>query len=202
MPHALLFAGVGAAAAELVERGYITSDFNQISLLCGLVMSLLLTFRLTFSFNRYEEAISTVSSLQGCCRRLTSRLCASLDANDDASHQTIIDSRRRLVLVFLLCKVRVRGGEGHSLSELERIGLLTAAERTLLERPLLHGLEGSEEAGDRFPSKARVALVVHWMWRDLSALMRSGAIHEYQYSQIDADLGQLSAASNHLDASP
>ena len=78
--HAFIFAGVGAGAAYLVERDLLSHDFTSISLLTGLVMSLLLTFRLTFSFNRYAEAVATIAGLQGLCTQLVAKVCGSLDA--------------------------------------------------------------------------------------------------------------------------
>ena len=69
-PHALLFAAVGAGAAALVEYGFLNENYDQISLLCGLVMSLLLTFRLSFAFARFEHAVAIVSSIQSTSRSL------------------------------------------------------------------------------------------------------------------------------------
>ena len=42
IPHACIFATIGAGAGYLAEKHYIEHDINEISLVCGLVMSLLL----------------------------------------------------------------------------------------------------------------------------------------------------------------
>lgn len=146
IPQALVFAGIGAFAAWLVDAGYLSHDVNQVSLLCGLVISLLFTFRLNFSFARYEDAIHVTSAIQGSCRRVTARICAYLPSEGRAGNDTADDQdedvvetvhrvRRWLILVFLLCKARVRAESGPGsldLAAFEHSGLLTAEELALM----------------------------------------------------------------------
>ena len=86
--HALLFAAIGAGAAALAVRDWLRHDYDQLSLICGLVMSLLLTFRLNFAYQRYDHAFATVASFQATSRQLVSRLCAT------STHRTQSPSRR------------------------------------------------------------------------------------------------------------
>ena len=215
VPHALFFAAVGALAAWLVERGILTHDFNEISLLCGLVISLLFTFRLNFSFARYDEAINAVSAIQGDCRRITARLCAYLpsdpaDAQSPAtSHSADLEAsvfrvRRWLILIFLLCKARVRADDANlDFALLKSIGLITEAECELLERPVTSSKP--EEEGrlrgrvDTFPSKARVTLVCQLIWSDLSLHLRSGAFHAQQFNALDNEVSALGKSFGQLD---
>lgn len=205
--HATVFAVVGTGAVELVEQDILHHDFNEISLLCGLVMSLLLTFRLTFSFNRYEEAVATVAGLQGCCRRLTAKLCAAFDAEDADSREAVFRMRRWQSLALVLSKERVRGdrlgGSADFLVTLECVGLLTADERDQLEAPLLFPAANTDESAscsERFPSKGRGALVMQWMWVELTRQMRRGSLHPQTYASLDGDVGMLSQLHNRLDA--
>ena len=134
--HAFIFAGVGAGAAYLVERDLLSHDFTSISLLTGLVMSLLLTFRLTFSFNRYAEAVATIAGLQGLCTQLVAKVCGSLDASDAQQVASVLRLRRWLSLACVLSKLRLRGEPG-DLSLLEAAGLLSSDEHDLFRKPLL-----------------------------------------------------------------
>ena len=224
VPQALVFAGIGALAAWLVDRGYLQHDVNEVSLLCGLVISLLFTFRLNFSFARYEEAVNAISALQGGCRRLISRLCAYLPP-DEVSSEEVIESvhriRRWVILVFLLCNARVRSDDTHAINfaTLEAMGLVTPEERRLLKLHVtsssspaaaaaaaaaaaVTGAEAPMVADEQlgtFPSKARVHFVCHLLWGELSLHLRQGRVHPQQFAMLDKEVGELAHEYNRLE---
>ena len=106
VPHALPFAALGGGAAYMAHKGILEEDVNEVSLVCGLVMSLLLSFRLTFSFNRYEEALGIIANLQSTCRRLMARFCSCLAPDDPEAVAVARRVHRWLSLSCMLCKAR------------------------------------------------------------------------------------------------
>lgn len=220
VPHACCFAAVGALAAYLVERNILTTDFSEIALICGLVISLVFTFRLNFSFARYEDAVNSVMAIQGCNRRLISRLCAYMprpEDGDEETTETVLRIRRWLTLTFIFCRARVRSHEEQvRFSELVSLGILTPEEKELMEKPVISSAfsttaepssasSGADHEapppvhGERFPSKARVTLVAMLAWHELSAQLRRGTVQTQQFASLDAEVSHLAEAFNRID---
>ena len=199
--HSLLFACLGGLAAELVSRGWLKTDVNEVSFICGLVMSLLLTFRLTFSFNRYGGALSAVSDMHNACCTSIVRLCGATDPNDAAGREIVARIRRLLTLLCVFSKQRVRAEKEANFSTLESIGLLTAAERSLFEDKVIAKAHGESDGKyEAFPSKGRNLLVLQLIWTDLSHLLREGHLLPHQYISVDKEVTCVSENVARLDA--
>ena len=215
LPHALCFGAIGAGAAYLAESGYLTQDLDEVNLVCGLVMSLLVSFRLSFAFSRYEEAVVCVGAIQSTARELVSKLCAHLEPEDAESAAAVLRVKRYLVLVFLLVEARVQG-DSADFDQLEALGIVTSHERGLMThkvatamatptRARISAADADEQPVEKtpdssFPSKARVALVLQLLLREASLLHRTGKMPvANMWASVDTTIGQLSQTASELE---
>jgi predicted membrane chloride channel (bestrophin family) len=217
LPHAtvaaLPFAAVGGAAFALENGEYIQQEHNELTLVCGLVMSLLLSFRLNFAFSRYDEAIGILSALESSSRQVVSRMCAYVEPSDDAI-QSVMRSRRWLTFILLLVRARLRVGQDLDFALLERIAMVTPLERKLLARPVMKqrtahlSRRGSwrrqaneDVVGERFPNKARVALIIQLLWSETNQLFRSGELASANHwAAVDSEIGRVGHGFSRLEA--
>ena len=197
--HAALFALIGAGAAYLAETGRVDRDFPEVALVGALLVSLLLTSRLSLASARHDEAVACISGVHSASHNLISQLCASLRSGaDDGAEGAVGRVHRWLTLASVLLEARLRDASV-DLTVLESSGLLTAEEATLLASAASHSRH--DDIAETFPSKSRVSLVVHMLWAELARLRRDGLLQsDGQWAALSTEVGALSGQIDRVEA--
>ena len=85
-----------------VGRRYLFSDFS------GLIIGLLVSFRLNFAYDKWERAMKCILDLHARSRLITSKLCAYTILDSEEKLERIAECRRWMVLACVLIKHHVR----------------------------------------------------------------------------------------------
>ena len=66
----------GVLAALGQHMGYITLDMQQFLEVPGLIIAMLVSFRLNFAYDKWERGMKCILDLHGRSRMITCKLCA------------------------------------------------------------------------------------------------------------------------------
>ena len=216
---ALAFAATSAGIALLHSYGHITGDYDAITDAAATCMGFMLSFRLSFAWARYDEAVTIIGDISGLSVQLMSRMCAFTTPDDDDTVQRIRDTWRRLSMVFLLVHYRLHPDEaGGALQAATSSGMMSPEEKALFRGKAHIGTDATgvfvadraasptskgdgENADDgegkgRFPSRARHLLLLQQITRDLVALhenkkLRPSRADNQTWTSLDSHVGRL-----------
>jgi hypothetical protein len=124
------------------------------------LLGLLLAFRISDSYLKWERAASLTLKLHGHSRDVIGKMCAYLPEGDAGAEHAIKEVRRYLVLACVLIKLHIRGEDGRSLQdEVVRSGLLKQQEYCMLVHLVTTESSGPTGDGtkDYYPSHNRPA---------------------------------------------
>lgn len=168
---------------------------NQLVLPFGILVGLLLSFRMQNAFEKWQKANMCLLHMHAGTRKMITHLVTTFPSDEDRPR---IEECRRLVLLWCVSvSKKTRGVKDYN--DLLELGLLKPEEARLFK--MTATVSGRKE--DKFPTRNRPALVFQWLEREIQALFVK---HKLQSTPIRAvastithELGDIAEEVEYLE---
>lgn len=189
MPRVLLVLPFGVLAGAMQHLEFITLDMQQFFHVPGLIIGLLVSFRLNFAYDKWERGMKCILDLHGRSRAIICKLCAYCGTDTQEKLDRIAECRRWIVLTCVLIKHHVRNEA--DITPLSKMGLLTEAEVAAVSERITT-YSASDGKQDHFPSRNRPSYALAQLHRATTALYTAGHFPSFNHHlAVEADLSEF-----------
>lgn len=155
----------------------------------GLIIGLIMSFRLSHSYSKWSAGVEAVTQLANASRNLVAMMCGYIKQPDKKLQIEMTTFRRKVILMCVLLMKHVR--EDKDLHDIVKKGLLTVQEGDVFVNQKLT-YSGDDPKKDRFPTKARVALVCQECRKMTTEWLHAGIFAApHQWNQMEGQLNDL-----------
>eukprot|EP00043_Microstomoeca_roanoka_P012132 m.116446 g.116446 ORF g.116446 m.116446 type:complete len:393 (+) comp15402_c0_seq1:255-1433(+) len=194
---------IGIFAALLQDRGVVgsgasylnESNFQMLYTFIGTVLGLLLSFRLSMAYSRWDEANVQLGSFRQSARNIVSSFAAYLEPNADDPSEALAMLRETRRLIVALCVLIVKDlHDDADIDDLVTLGYLSVHHAEQISETRTHLFAGHimEQHVEARPARVRPALLTVMIRRQMAGLLAKNYIPSHLYFSYDARVDELS----------
>jgi len=199
LPRAFAWMLITALPSYLLARFEVVTDFtvsNDMLENFSTLVALLIAFRLSDAYSKYQLASRTVHDLHASSVAVLTKLSAFAGSSEEAQ-AALLRVRRLMVFSCVLVVNHVRGAIGALESQFVSHGLITQAEADLFKAQAT--INPSDGKAGSFPPRFRPALAFLLLQNELAAMLKNGHINDEVYGHVDGVLSAHSAAFEQIE---
>ncbi|EGD83095.1 hypothetical protein PTSG_03735 [Salpingoeca rosetta] len=199
----------GVLAAILQDRGlvgastsYLTEgNFQMLYTFIGTVLGLMLSFRLSMAYNRWEEANMQMGSFRQCTRNIISSLAAHISASEDDIKDAMSVLREMRHLIVSLCVLIIKDlHDDTNIEDLVSLGYLSPSNVDHISESRVHLFADHISAShvEARPARVRPALLTVLIRQKLKELVKKRYVGSEVFATSEARIDELSRVFSSL----